>query len=155
MHYYTNGSDVIVSANGAGDYYTQDVTIGPDGLARIAYQNAHGHGADFIRCTDASCGARSTSEITYSGQYAYDVSIAVGADGKALIGGGSSTGVSAYLDYIRCRTADCSSYSDQVLPGSCARTRFLSQSRMPQTIMMPSTMRNWTNVLSVWRGTSR
>ena len=118
MHYYTNGSDVIVSANGAGDYYTQDVTIGPDGLARIAYQNAHGHGADFIRCTDASCGARSTSEITYSGQYAYDVSIAVGADGKALIGGGSSTGVSAYLDYIRCRTADCPSYSEQVLSGS-------------------------------------
>ena len=123
VHYYTNESDVVVASNACaagvrgecgGGIKAQDMAMGPDGFARIAYWSAPNvpEDVDFILCADAACSAHSTSPIFFSWQGDSDLalSLAVGADGEARISGGS--------DYLRCWTADCSSYSDQTVPGS-------------------------------------
>ena len=54
-------------------------------------------------------------------------SVAVGPDGNAFIEAGtrSAAGLN-YVDYVRCRAADCPSYSDQAVPGSWENTWLLS-----------------------------
>lgn len=114
VHYYANGSDVVVSSSGAGGNYSQDVAIGQDGFARIAVVDGQ-TGADFIQCTNAPCSANSASAVPFEGVYMQAISVGIGPDGNAVIEGGSD---STSLDYVRCTTANCSSYTDQIVPGS-------------------------------------
>jgi hypothetical protein len=105
VHYYANGTDTTISSDGSG---IDDVAIGPDGFARVTFLNASGNGADFIQCTNPSCTANSMSAIVFSGNYAGAVSVMVGADGNAIVAGGSRTNpASFYVDYFLCTTANC------------------------------------------------
>ncbi len=105
VYYYPGGA---ISSDGSGGNNTQDVAIGTDGFARIAFVNAAG-GIDFILCTNASC---STNTVSLAGTSVSLVSVAVGPDGNARIAAGAGDGG----HYIRCTTASCSKYSDQMVP---------------------------------------
>jgi len=57
VHYYANGADTTIASDGAGDDRGHDMFIAPDGFARISYQTNGLTGIDFVRCTNAGCGA--------------------------------------------------------------------------------------------------
>lgn len=127
VHYYAGGSDVVVSSNGSGSFWVQDIAIGPDGFARLAYVNNQG-GVDFIQCKNATCGAWNTATIPSSGSSTEFVSVAVASDGTGVLQTSqvNSNNNEFWWDYIRCASADCSKYSDEIAPGSLAGHSLIS-----------------------------
>ena len=119
VHYYANGTDTVISSDGNGNTYTHDAAIGPDGFARVVFTSL-GVGADIIHCTNLSCSASSSAAISFSGVYTPSISVAVGADGNPIVQAGSveEGGSATDIDYIRCTTSNCSTYSDEVVPGA-------------------------------------
>lgn len=119
VHYYANGSDVVVSSNGSGGFWVQDIAIGPDGFARLAYVNNES-GVDFIQCTNAACSTWTTATIPSSGTSTEFVSVAVVSDGTSVLQTSqvNSDNTESWWDYIQCATRDCSQYSDEIANGS-------------------------------------
>jgi len=102
------------------------VAIGLDGFARVSLLNHQGTGANFIQCTNSSCSTSVTSSIPFYG-HPDAASLVIGSDGNASILGGSHTPIgSGFIDYFQCAKADCSTYSDQLAPGSWSNTGLIS-----------------------------
>lgn len=110
-HYYQNGTDTVVSSDAA----EPDLSIGPDDLARIYFQNNTTPGASFIKCTNASCSSPAASPITLPGEDVYGWgSLAVGADGNGRLEVDlGSWPDSAY--YVECTAADCSTWDSTLI----------------------------------------
>lgn len=126
VHYYADGSDVVVSSNGSGGFWVQDISVGPDGFPRLAYVNNES-GVDFIQCTSTTCSGWTTATIPSSGEGTISVSVAVGSDGDGLlqtshVGGNGSQ---FWWDYIQCANRDCSKYDDEIAPGALASSHDL------------------------------
>lgn len=113
VNYVANGASTVVSTDGYGWDASQNLVLGPDGYARIAFMG--NEGTDFIDCTSSACSNNAEASLPNIGLRT-DISLAVDSDGNAIITtlfGGSSAGRS--LDYLQCTAADCSTYGDQVL----------------------------------------
>lgn len=123
-HYYQNGTDTIVSS----DASLPDLAIGPDGFARIYFQN-HAYwndsgtpGATFIKCNDVSCSSPAANPISLSGQAPNSYgSLAVAGDGNARFEidlGRTQATDSTAIDsayYVECSAADCSTYDSSLI----------------------------------------
>lgn len=119
VHYYQDGVNTVISSNGNGSIYNMDVAVAPDGFGRVAILNNNGTGADFIECLNTSCSSASTNSIPFSGQGNVGISLAMDTDGNAILQAESgATAGAIVLDYIQCTNLDCSTYSDQQIPGS-------------------------------------
>jgi hypothetical protein len=123
VHYYENGTDTVIS-NDVGGYDEMDLTIAPDGFARIIFPNSAADdggsdaGANFIQCTNASCSSRNTNTISTAEFGTGYASGATGEDGKPqmeVFGGGAYPGL---IDYVRCGDASCSSYITEEISGN-------------------------------------
>lgn len=119
-HYYKNGTDTIVSSSAS----IPDLSIGPDGFARIYLQNGDwGHpgatpGASFVKCTNLFCSSFTVNPISPSGVTPYGFgSLGVAADGNGRV----EVDLGDYPDsdyYVECTAADCSTYDSSLISGS-------------------------------------
>ncbi len=119
-HYYENGSDVAVT----NDASVNDLAIGPDGFARIYFQN-HAYydstatpGAYFVQCGNVSCNSATVNPIALPGvNFASTGSLAVTADGtaRAEIDLGDTQFYTDATYYVECTAADCSTYDSSLI----------------------------------------
>jgi hypothetical protein len=103
-HYYANGTDTVVTS----DASLADITIGPDGFARMYFETSTTPDAVFVGCNDVYCRSATLNTIAVPGGSFFG-SIAVAADGlpRVEIDTGSYL-ASTY--YVACTAADCSTY---------------------------------------------
>lgn len=114
-HYYTNGADNVVSYDVGGSDEV-DLTIAPDGSARIMFPSSYSSGSViYIECVDPSCILfRSSSLAGVAWGYG---SGAVATDGTTSVQ--LSLGWwPVVVDDLTCTAADCSAYTVEVVGGS-------------------------------------
>jgi hypothetical protein len=146
-HYYENGTDTVASS----DASLTDLSIGPDGFARIYFQN-HAFwdadatpGATFVKCNNVSCSSAEVNPITLSGvTFASYGSLAVTADGTPR----AEVDLGGYPDssyYVECSAADCSTYDSSLISvdsGDSAELASLSADQNDIPIMIVEGLSN-------------
>ena len=116
INYYSySGGGVLSSSDGYWGPY--DVSLGPDGFARIAYDPDIGPGAQFVQCMDSACGTNSTNLISFPFSSPSYANVNVAPDGTTIVTAEYNTGNGGRsLDYLLCSAPNCSDYKDQVVP---------------------------------------
>lgn len=83
-----------------------DVVVGQDGFARVAYHYSSGGNMKFAHCTNSNCTSKNITNLEdISGPVG--ISIAIGLDGFPRIAYSFSS--TAYFRFVRCLDADCAS----------------------------------------------
>src|SRR3989344_8995199 len=83
-----------------------DVVVGQDGFARVAYHYSSGGNMKFAHCTNSNCTSKNITNLEdISGPVG--ISIAIGLDGFSRIAYSFSS--TAYFRFVRCLDADCAS----------------------------------------------
>jgi hypothetical protein len=95
------------STPGSGFYETSTIATGNDGLSRFAYIDEGLGKLIFVRCLNASCTQRTSTQIDEGNYY---VSLAIGSDGLAKMTYQGLTNTNE-IRYARCNNADCTSTS--------------------------------------------